>query len=221
VSLAAACHVIALALAGYLLLRAASVLLRVRWAHRAFPDARAPGASGERATPPASDRARGMLLGAAVGDALGLPAESLPPWLIRLRYPSGPRPRHGILRPQRPAGEISDDTQLMIAVARSIDPAGRYLHARFLDELRLWRGYRIAAGRACSLAAARLRAHLDRASGVASEGNGAAMRVAPLALAHSRDPGPGPLLAAVEENARATHTAPLAIAAARLVALFL
>lgn len=220
VDLTTLCHAIALGLAGYLLLRAVIVLLRVRWAHHAFPREGSLTA-GEPAAPPIGDRARGMFLGAAVGDALGLPAESLPPWLIRLRYPSGARPRRGILRLQRRACEISDDTQLMIAVARSIDPAGRYLHARFLDELRLWRGYRIAAGRACSLAAARLRADPDRPSGVASEGNGAAMRVAPLALAHARDPSLEPLLASVDENARSTHTGELALAAARLVALLL
>ncbi|HEY6728779.1 MAG TPA: hypothetical protein VI197_32430, partial [Polyangiaceae bacterium] len=38
-------------------------------------------------------RIHGSLLGLAAGDAVGLPAERLPRWLVRLRYPGGPRLR--------------------------------------------------------------------------------------------------------------------------------
>jgi ADP-ribosylglycohydrolase/O-acetyl-ADP-ribose deacetylase (regulator of RNase III) len=127
--------------------------------------------------------------------------------------------RRGVLRVVRRRGDVSDDTQLLISVARSIDPWRRYQHERFLDELRLWYGYRVAAGRACTVAARRLKADPGGSSGVPSEGNGAAMRVAPLAVAHAADAEPEALLQAVEENARATHTAPQAVAAAKLVAL--
>lgn len=224
---------LAVSCASYLAWRGLLVLLRVRRARHAylspgagapsteatFTDAPSSGAPWAQAPSAFHDRCRGALVGGAIGDALGLPAESLPRWLARLRYPGAPRFRRGLVRFVRRAGDISDDTQLTLCVARSIDPSGSYLHARFLDELRLWHGHRIGAGRASSVAAGRLRRDPTAASGVPSEGNGAAMRVAPLSIAHAGDPTPEALLAAVEDNARSTHTAPAAIDGAKLVAL--
>ncbi len=163
-------------------------------------------------------RIHGSLLGLAAGDAVGLPAERLPRWLVRLRYPGGPRLRAGRLRLFRRAGDVSDDTQLAIAVARSIMPDGSYCHERFRDELRAWYAYRVGAGKATTHAARRL--WRNRASAPAplrSAGNGVAIRVAPLGLVIANDDH---LLHAVELNGRETHGAPLAIAAAKLIALF-
>jgi ADP-ribosylglycohydrolase/O-acetyl-ADP-ribose deacetylase (regulator of RNase III) len=212
---------------GYLIFRALLGLARVRWARNAFSPV-------EPVATPASElaeRGRGMLLGVAAGDALGLPAESLPRWLVRLRYPGGPRHRHGVLRFYRRPGEVSDDTQLTLCLARCITPDGDYLHTRFLDELRFWRGYRIGAGRATMSAAKRLRT-LDAQGQLAcaetsgdrkSQGNGAAMRVAPLALLHAaRDAGDtDDLIADVRLNAASTHADEVAISAAVAVALVL
>ncbi len=193
----------------YLAYRAVLAWLRRRWARHAYPRV-SPG--------PAPDdwhqRCRGALLGLAVGDAVNLPAESLPRWLARLRYPGGPRMRRGILRARR-AGDVSDDTQLTIAVARSIFPDGTYSHDRFVDELARWSYFRVAAGRACSTAAIHARSGTPR--GVASEGNGAAIRVAPLAIALVAEPD-DTLVAAVDANARATHTTDAAIRGAAFVA---
>jgi O-acetyl-ADP-ribose deacetylase len=194
--------------AGYLAWRAVLVVLRSRWARHAYVSVEPGEARGRRA-----DRCRGTLVGLAIGDALNLPAESLPRWLVRLRYPSGPRMRGGLVRLARRAGDVSDDTQLTISVARSIDRAGRYDHDRFLDELGQWSYMRIGAGRATARAA--IAARRGRARPVTSEGNGAAMRVAPLAIAIA---DPEPLAAAVTRNAGATHDSDAAVRGARFVA---
>lgn len=239
-ALHALCTVIGVICSTYLALRLAGLLLRVRRARRAYPALSTPTRADQRRCPagllqqPPSrasshdanawqDRCRGALVGLAIGDALGLPAESLPPWLVRLRYPAGPAMRRGLLRLTRRAGDVSDDTQLAICVARSVDPSGAYLHDRFCDELRIWRGYRVGAGRACSVAARRLaRARTvelaEVAAALPSEGNGAAMRVAPLALAHPGAAAASERLAAVMRNARATHDTEIAVNAAVLVA---
>jgi hypothetical protein len=76
-------------------------------------------------------RAEAMLVGVAVGDALGLPRESLPPVLARLRWGRGPCLSRGLLRGTRRRGAISDDTQLTLAVAA----AGAEVVARMLREV--------------------------------------------------------------------------------------
>ncbi|MCP4446990.1 MAG: ADP-ribosylglycohydrolase family protein [Myxococcales bacterium] len=138
----------------YLAWRVVLGALRVRWARYAYPVSPL-----ERGGSPAAklDRCRGSLIGVGLGDALNLPAESVPRWLTRLRYPGPIRMRRGLVRFLRRAGDVSDDTQLTIAVARSVDPGGRYRHQRFLDELGLWSYTRIGAGRASRDAAVRIR----------------------------------------------------------------
>ena len=61
------------------------------------------------------DRFRGILLGTAVGDALGLPAEGLSRQRIRRLFPG--RWRH---RFAGHAGMISDDTEHTLFVAQSL-----------------------------------------------------------------------------------------------------
>ncbi len=221
----------------YLTWRLLAVMLRVRWARRAYGGAACwveipPGEPAERQEPyepheshERLERYQGAMVGLALGDALGLAAESLPPWLIAARFPGGPTLSRGMVRITRRPGDISDDTQLSLAVARSIDPRGEYLHERFLDELRLWYSFRIGAGRACSFASRRLRrprlvAH-DEVIGIPSEGNGAAIRVAPLVLARAGDTDPELLIQQVRDNARVTHTSEIAISGAVFTALLI
>uniref|UniRef100_UPI00055A42B4 ADP-ribosylglycohydrolase family protein n=1 Tax=unclassified Streptomyces TaxID=2593676 RepID=UPI00055A42B4 len=61
----------------------------------------------------AADRAAGVLLGAAVGDALGVPYE----FKATLREDQRPRMIGGGLGPYEP-GEYSDDTQMQVCVAQ-------------------------------------------------------------------------------------------------------
>jgi len=206
-------YVIFLLSSSYLAFRACALWLRVRRARNAYP-------SVASIAEDLDCRVYGALLGVAVGDALGLPAEHLPRWLVRLRYPSGPALRSGIARFVRRAGDISDDTQLTIAVARSILPNGEYSHDRFRDELRAFHSFRVAAGRPTTRAAARLfRDPEAEASPIRSDGNGVAIRVAPFAIAHRFDEDDEALLRDVERNARETHSGEHAIAGAKLVAL--
>lgn len=205
--------VVLLVSSSWLLLRAADLGLRVSRSRRAYPDF---GARSSFETVAQGSRVYGSLLGVAVGDALGLPAESLPRWLIRWRYRSGPALRGGVVRFVRRRGDISDDTQLTIAVMRSILPGGRYSHERFRDELRTWFAFRVAAGRSTTRAARRLwRDREAPPQAEASEGNGVAIRVAPLGLLL---PSEAAVMTAVEQNAAETHAGHAAVTGAKLVA---
>ncbi len=201
--------------AGYLGWRLLALCVRVSRARRAYPR-ELPDAP--RDVDDERDRARATLLGLAVGDALGLPFENLPRALARRRFGEGLRFHRGIVRFMRRAGDVSDDTQLAIAVARSIDPRGEYLPERFADELAQWWSYRVAAGRATTRAALAL---LDgeRETASFSHGNGAAVRIAPLAISHRRDLDEQELLEDVAVNTAVTHQGHAAESAARLMAL--
>ncbi len=162
-----------------------------------------------------AERARGALVGAALGDALGFFRESLPPWLCRLRFGEAPKHRPGRLRFMRKPGTISDDTQLSLIVARSIANDGSVSVERFERELSDWIPRAIGAGRA-TLHAARALARNSPSPDPKSLGNGAAIRVAPLAVALGQSQK---MLDAVRRISSSTHTHPEAIAAAELVAL--
>jgi len=186
----------------------------------------------------------GAMLGLAVGDALGFPAEfrtrgqilaSFGPAgltdLVALHDPAWPERPH-ILGTRHPAGTVSDDTQMTIALAEGLldAPAGD-LDARMTAVARRFCTWAQAPdndrapGNTCLEGCARLAAGMPwRTAGVAaSKGCGSAMRVAPIGLLYGRDP------AAVLEVARASsllthgHDAAVegAAAAALLVALAL
>lgn len=199
--------------ASYLAYRAGALAVRTRRSRRVYPEpvVAAAGCAWR-------GRCRGALVGHAIGDALNLPAERLPRWLVRARYRSGPRMRRGVLRFLRRAGDVSDDTQLAIAVARSIGDDGQYDRDRFVRELAQWSRIRIGAGRAVTRAARRARR--GRAGAVRSEGNGVAIRVVPLAIATCDEPV-ATLLRLVERNGLATHETEAAWRGAAFVAVLL
>ncbi|WP_446210349.1 ADP-ribosylglycohydrolase family protein [Micromonospora sp. IBSANI012] len=168
-----------------------------------------------------SDRAAGVLLGAACGDALGVPYEFQPP----LAVGEQPEMRGGGLGPYAP-GEYSDDTQMAMCIAevsatgadlRSGDAldriAGNFLRwkregatdigaqtRQVLDAVSRLSGSGVAA--AMRDAAAEVHRRTGR-----SAGNGSLMRTAPVALAFLGQPE------ALAEAARAvselTHHDPL------------
>lgn len=90
--------IVGYAAAVYLAYRACVALLRARWARNAYSHVEPSEPKSEW-----QERCRGVLLGLAVGDAVNLPAESLPRWLVRVRYPGGPKDaeRHSSLRAVR------------------------------------------------------------------------------------------------------------------------
>ncbi|MGE0487869.1 MAG: ADP-ribosylglycohydrolase family protein [Vulcanimicrobiota bacterium] len=152
------------------------------------------------------DRARGALVGLAVGDALGFALEGLKPAAIRRRYGE----QHSRYRFLRQTGYVSDDTEQAVMVARSLLTRGQ--EAEDFGR-RLFRWFLTAPP---GIGRATLRACLLRAVGVkrgtASAGNGAAMRMAPMGLVEWQ---PG----LVRQNALVTHTDPRAIDGALVVAL--
>lgn len=158
-------------------------------------------------------KARGSLVGGAIGDALGRPAEGRPPWKIKQTY--------GLLTDfipwygwqDGPRGTVTDDTQMTICVARCLTECGvldpEDLARKFVDWLPEGRG----KGRSCVAAVENLISGESwHEAGVDSAGNGAAMRAAPVGIARYLDFGSMRLEAAL--SAVVTHANPMAVASA-------
>ena len=162
------------------------------------------------------DRFAGVLLGTAVGDALGLPAEGLSAQTITRRWKGHWRHRFVFGR-----GMVSDDTEHTVMVAQCLvehptDPEA-FQHAL------AWRlrGWLLALPAGVGLATARAIFKLwigfpPRRSGVASAGNGPAMRSAVLGVFFANDEEKRHRF--VEASTRLTHTDPRALTAALAVA---
>lgn len=163
-----------------------------------------------------ADRFAGVLLGTAVGDALGLPAEGLSPRRIAKRWKGSWRHRFVFGR-----GMLSDDTEHTLLVAQSLleHPADPQAFQRALARRLRWWLLCLPAGVGLATARAILKLWLGvppRRSGVASAGNGPAMRSAVLGVFFAADQ---------EQRARfvgvstcLTHTDPRALTAALAVA---
>ena len=175
------------------------------------------------------DRATGALAGLALGDALGMPTQSMSREWIAARYgrvttllaaaPDQP------IAPGMPAGSVTDDTeQALLLAGLLIDGAGRIDAATFAEALEHWEADMVRRGSADLLGPSTKRAILrlrageppDRA-GRDGTTNGAAMRVTPVGIAvpiADQDA----LLEAVVEASRVTHNSTTGIAAACAVA---
>lgn len=162
----------------------------------------------------AEDRITGLLLGTALGDALGLPAEGLRPRVIARRMMD-----LGRFRLLGRTGFTSDDTEMTVLVGhcllRSADNvegcvrAFRWAVRGFL--LRLPFGIGLATLRS----GMRLVLGLRR-SGVNSAGNGAAMRAAVVGARLNNDATQRHAVS--DALAKVTHTDARAVEAARFVA---
>jgi poly(ADP-ribose) glycohydrolase ARH3 len=163
------------------------------------------------ATHAGADRARGALLGTFVGDALGMPYEGRPLDEVPERVE--------MLEARLGRGTYTDDTQMMIALAESLIACGhvdqQHLARALRDAHDAGRGYgggtrRVfelwAAGTAVAKAAAQI------FDGHGSRGNGAATRVAPVAVRFAHDPDRLAVEAAA--SARLTHAHPVGVDAA-------
>jgi ADP-ribosylglycohydrolase len=162
------------------------------------------------------DRFRGLLLGTAVGDALGLPAEGLSPRRARRLFGGSWCHRFAFGR-----GMVSDDTEHAFFVAQSLiaHPDSADAFARRLAWcLRAWL-LSLPAGLGFGTLRATCKLWLGwpvRSSGVRSAGNGPAMRVAPIGafFAHA----PERLDAYVRASSALTHRDPRATTGAAVVA---
>ncbi|MFQ6040646.1 MAG: ADP-ribosylglycohydrolase family protein [Candidatus Poribacteria bacterium] len=127
----------------------------------------------------------GALLGAFVGDALGMPVEGYSAAMISQRY--------GVLN-EMVFGRYTDDTQMMIGIAESLVHCkgfnGEDMAQRFVSNFDLTRGY----GPGAMMAIDKLRAGYswDKAGGTTFEngsyGNGSAMRIAPVGVFYHDNP---------------------------------
>lgn len=142
------------------------------------------------------DRYRGCLLGLACGDALGGPVEFMDRAAIRAVHPDGLRDFVGGGWLRLAPGEITDDTQMTLALARSLadgtldmdDVSARFLawyRSRPKDIGNLTRASLAYLDRGERWDVAGARALAD--SGGEAAGNGSVMRCAPVALRFRTD----------------------------------
>jgi len=157
------------------------------------------------------DRARGALLGTFVGDALGMPLEGAVPAEIPERVE--------MLDARLGRGTYTDDTQMAIALAESLLERGEVdavaLGRAFADAYDPRRGYGSGTTEVLRLVRSGVHPHeAARAAfgGAGSQGNGAAMRIAPVAVRYTHDRTT--LMSAARASALVTHAHPLAVDAA-------
>lgn len=158
------------------------------------------------------DSARSCLIGTALGDSLGLVFEGLKAGRIAKFKPLPLRQRFAFGK-----GVLSDDTlqSMFVAIAILRHPDSPELAAReFAKMLRAWfltcpPGIGLSTAKACLKLC-----FGSRESGVYSAGNGAAMRAAVIGVLTNSDKRDE----FVEAISRLTHTDPLAILGAKIVA---
>ncbi len=162
------------------------------------------------------DRALASLQGLALGDALGMPTQSMSPTEIQHYYGSIERLTAAVpeqrIAPSMPAGSITDDTEQALLLARLLIEGQGHIDPRALaDSLIAWETNMIARGSfdllgpSTKLALEKVRAGEDpRTTGSTGTTNGAAMRVAPVGIAFPLSKLTA-LAAAVHESCMVTH----------------
>lgn len=175
-----------------------------------------------------ADRALGAFAGLAIGDALGMPTQSMSRREIAEDYgdirgflPAGPRQR---IAAGMPAGSVTDDTEQAVLLAELlIEHEGRLPADEFARRLIAWERDMIAKdsldllGPSTKAALQRLQDGEDPTlTGQGGSTNGAAMRIAPVAIAVPVEPRT-PFLDAVQDSARITHNSSVGLAAAAAV----
>ncbi|SOC89543.1 ADP-ribosylglycohydrolase [Curtobacterium sp. 314Chir4.1] len=175
------------------------------------------------------DRALAAFQGLAIGDALGMPTQSMSLQQIREDHgritgfvDAGPRQRiaHGM-----PAASITDDTEQAVLVARLlVEGNGRLDPTRFAEALVDWeRG--MAAKGSLDLLGPSTKTAVQRIldgvpvseAGSTGTTNGAAMRITPVGITTTAD-DLDVLVDAVQDASRVTHDTGLGIAGASAIA---
>jgi ADP-ribosylglycohydrolase len=176
------------------------------------------------------DRALGALLGLAVGDALGMPTQTMSRSLVAALYGDGPDgfrpgPPENEISAGLPAGHVTDDTDQAVLLAQLlVEGGGRVDPDLLAARLRAWQRRMEQAGSSDLLGPSTLRALRLVAEGAPAgttgrwgDTNGAAMRVAPVGIAVPPEPLDR-LCAAVADVDRLTHDTTVANAGACAVA---
>ena len=176
-----------------------------------------------------ADRALGALAGGALGDALGMPTQTLSPAQIAAAYGSvndfvAPSADHPVSRGLA-AGTITDDTEQTLLLAETLLASGPdFDDLKWVEALVGWeddvraRGSYDLLGPSTKRAIDAIRAGTPAAeAGRYGDTNGATMRIAPVGILMPAEPL-GALIDKVAETCRATHNTALAIAGASAVA---
>jgi ADP-ribosylglycohydrolase len=177
-----------------------------------------------------SSRAAGALYGLAIGDALGMPTQSLPRAQIVARYGPllqsfEPAPPGHPLAAGMPAGAVTDDTEQAVLLARLIIDSGGTVDPAEVGRLLLgWEESMRARGSLDLLGPSTKRAitallagaDIDQA-GRFGVTNGAAMRITPVGIA-TPSASLDVLVDRVVAASRATHNTGVALAGAAAVA---
>jgi ADP-ribosylglycohydrolase len=188
--------------------------------------------SGRQTCPQAdcrTDRARGALVGLAIGDALGMPTQMMSRERIRelVGTLTGfvPAPAENEISSGTAAGRVTDDTdQAIIMGSMLVEGHGRVDQQELARRLLAWQETMKRVGSADLLGPSTRRALEAVRSGVPAgesgrwgDTNGAAMRVAPVGIAVPPDPL-GRLADVVADVGRVTHNTSIANAGAAAVA---
>ncbi len=172
------------------------------------------------------DRAAGSLFGAAIGDAMGMPASFMSPEEVKRNYgritdflaPSEEQTAHGSLH----RAEITDDTEETLILAETLIDAGGFNQSLFVEKMRTWAiEHNMLASTVIGPSTRRfLEAIIERKDyleiGKKGDTNGAAMRVAPVGIFYHGDPDTACLKAI--EQAQVSHGSVCGLASAAAVA---
>lgn len=175
------------------------------------------------------DRALAALSGVALGDALGMPSQTLDRVAIRVAYGRikgflPPFEDHPVSHGLR-AAQVTDDTeQTLLLALRLIADAPGFDEAAWAQDLLGWerdmqaRGLRDLLGPSTKAALRALQAGATaQDAGRSGATNGAAMRIAPVGIA--TPPDPHRIVARVAQVSRVTHGRGEALAGAAAVAM--
>lgn len=182
-----------------------------------------PVGSGMSKEPLLQERFVGTILGVAVGDALGAPIEG---W-SRNTIQSVLGTIRGYQLTMMGKGVYTDETQLTIVLLKSLLNCRKFNPEDFGNQIGEWmrrsdEGVEPArgVGRTISLAARKLYRGVPwDQSGEYSASNGAAVRIAPLALFHYDTEDIAEFMHNIEDSAKPTHIESLAIQGAKVIAL--
>ena len=176
------------------------------------------------------ERAIGALEGLALGDALGMPTQSMSAQWIYAEYGKITGLNDAIaqqpIAPNMPAGSVTDDTEQAMLVARLIvENSGHVDPMQLAHELLDWeddmrrRGSLDLLGPSTKLALEQVRSGADvKSTGRTGTTNGAAMRVTPVGIANSAAADPDRFAERVHESCRVTHNTVHGFKSAALVA---
>lgn len=174
-----------------------------------------------RPLPPAPgdllDRARAAFLGVAVGDALGATTEFMTPKEIRDKHGVHDQVTGGGWLRLKP-GQVTDDTEMSLCIARAVSDNGGWNLRAVAGAFAGWlRGNPADVGATCrhGIRNYMLKGRLEAPPNDGDAGNGAVMRMAPVALLTLGD---GEMLDRLAvEQAHLTHNHPLSDAACRCI----